>query len=564
MLYIHVIYAVNGGGLDGLDGLQMIKGSYMDKIEIILNRIVNLESEKNKMKRIYKVALPDSYDEMFDKIEKKAKKKYFDRNTDATLLDTLRKNIENKFKGMILSDELWKEIASEFIGGLSNDMKKEIENESIRNMFLKELWKVVLDFNNYYQDIRIASYMAWGIINSKSSDLKEEVQKTHDKIREEKEDGKNKKIYSDIEKFFPFEIKKNDKDHNYYYITTWCREYQQQLWNELNRNIFAINHKNIKIGYYQIEKIYNELKKTDIENLLLFEMTVGFGLTNTILAYLEEIGLEDIKDIERLEPIIEIICSIPGINMRNNISKTVFHNLLYVGFEEERINEMEKILKELSIEIKNNYDNCLEIYIIYFVDTIKKKQANIFDYTDFLHDMKQEIKEEQERYWEICGLGDFPDREYNWFYERSGISNIQSIYSYILEYERLLLELSKHMIKASSGILHSDDPDLYDLKKKIGYPTVAPEFIRNRGTEGIIRSDDGKTDQKNLFMDNEKIIKEEVEKILIKKKKENDRKAGLKRNVYVNTRYAYLQKLILYHLLNDMSNGFKIPALLQT
>lgn len=120
------------------------------------------------------------------------------------------------------------------------------------------------------------------------------------------------------------------------------------------------------------------------------------------------------------------------------------------------------------------------------------------------------------------------------------------------------------MIKASSGILHSDDPDLYDLKKKIGYPTVAPEFIRNRGTEGIIRSDDGKTDQKNLFMDNEKIIKEEVEKILIKKKKENDRKAGLKRNVYVNTRYAYLQKLILYHLLNDMSNGFKIPALLQT
>ena len=185
MLYIHVIYAVNGGGLDGLDGLQMIKGSYMDKIEIILNRIVNLESEKNKMKRIYKVALPDSYDEMFDKIEKKAKKKYFDRNTDATLLDTLRKNTENKFKGMILSDELWKEIASEFIGGLSNDMKKEIENESIRNMFLKELWKVVLDFNNYYQDIRIASYMAWGIINSKSSDLKEEVQKTHDKIREE-------------------------------------------------------------------------------------------------------------------------------------------------------------------------------------------------------------------------------------------------------------------------------------------------------------------------------------------------------------------------------------------
>ena len=68
MLYIHVIYAVNGGGLDGLDGLQMIKGSYMDKIEIILNRIVNLESEKNKIKRIYKFELKYSYDEMFDKI----------------------------------------------------------------------------------------------------------------------------------------------------------------------------------------------------------------------------------------------------------------------------------------------------------------------------------------------------------------------------------------------------------------------------------------------------------------------------------------------------------------
>ena len=232
----------------------------------------------------------------------------------------------------------------------------------------KKICTCVKDCNCYYDDIDIALLMFCGIEETDSSEIAGEVEKTYSNLYDvyyEKEipipignrKGDMGRYSKDIEKYFPFAITKSKEGRS---ITKWCKDYQELLWRQNNAEIFSINKKGDDISrycYLKTEKLYDSLKEKPIENLLMFEMTMGFGITNTIYSYLENI--KKVSQILEIEPALRILCEFPGINLRKTIADLVFCYLSEKELSKKSIKIALEALKDIQKNINELYENNL-------------------------------------------------------------------------------------------------------------------------------------------------------------------------------------------------------------
>lgn len=452
---------------------------------------------------------------------------------------------------------------------MKNEFFKRHNGEKISN----DLWYEVLNSDNYYDDIIIAQYMFWGIQNAGSSELKYEVEKTNDMIIEVEgkvtdEEEKIPKRMSieqcdDLKEYFPFEIKKAG---SFSYITTWCNEFQQILWDQNTRNILFINQKKAgkkrditRYKYEKSENMYKKLKNEKIENLIMFEMTLGFKLTNIIHGYLLDIKKREV--IEKIDNILEMLCEIPGINMRKIISQHIFFELRENKFEAKEVKKMEVLLRELLVEIKKNYDNLLEMYGGYFLEQVEKRDEDIFDYAAYLNWIREKVENGQKEYWDDYGLCSSFD-EYSVilnrkYYAAMGLLQLKDLDEKIKDLRRLIFDLGKKYFEVCECIRGSNHPELLEFKSD--FTNTKFENEKLYGEESIIRSSD------NLNNENSSERQDwlqEVEKRLngIFKKAENKSiKSGMEK-ITTESGYAELHERIIYYLLTNVSKEGKIPV----
>lgn len=234
----------------------------------------------------------------------------------------------------------------------------------------------IVEAKSYRMDVVFAIFMYLGYKTSKNKKLKgaaSNVITEIDEIREEekgnnkgesssKEEGAKNRYSSKILENFPFEIKYDmgkgeTNEYKVWKCSSWCRDYQNEmLGRDNNAEIFAVDKDSTDItryGFVKSEKIFRKLEETKIENILLYEMSTGYKLTNKIYLYLREIEYKE--KIDELEGILYYLCKIPCIKVGMMVSEILLFYLNNKEFEEKSINDVNIFLKSIVNKIEEYF-----------------------------------------------------------------------------------------------------------------------------------------------------------------------------------------------------------------
>lgn len=272
----------------------------------------------------------------------------------------------------------------------------------------------VVEAESYRMDVVFAIFMYLGYKTSKNKELKgaaSNVITEIDEIREEekssnkgesssKEEGAKNRYSSKILENFPFEIKYDmgkgeTNEYKVWKCSSWCRDYQNEmLGSDNNAEIFAVDKDSTDIsryGFIKSKKIFRKLKETEIENILFYEISTGYKLTNKIYPYLRE--MEYKEKIDELEGIFHYLCKIPCIKLGTMVSDFLLFYLYNKKFEENSIQDVYNFLENIVCKIEE-----------YFLDLCRLMWCSWLSSCDsfLLKDTKDIIvnwREDIERWW---------------------------------------------------------------------------------------------------------------------------------------------------------------------
>ncbi|MCI8615310.1 MAG: hypothetical protein HFJ01_09495 [Lachnospiraceae bacterium] len=171
----------------------------------------------------------------------------------------------------------------------------------------------------------------------------------------------------DAQEHYPY-AKYEDEEFSEGGIRGGCKEYHMLMMSQKNINIFAINvlkeknKKNIsykRYGFAKAHDIYEELKCTPIENLLLLEKTLGIGYANQLFCYIKD--FKDINQINKLEKIINSCSRIPMF-ARRYITDKICGYLKSFGYSDLSIQYAGEASCLIVSMVQKVYEAILEIY----------------------------------------------------------------------------------------------------------------------------------------------------------------------------------------------------------
>lgn len=468
-------------------------------------------------------------------------------------------------------------------------IEKEIEdNKGV--MELKDIWTYIANGSNYDSDMDIAFFMFLGIELSGTVEISGEVLKMYSNIHNGNygeplgnKKGSEGRYGEDIEKYFPFAIKKKESSK---IITKWCSDYQEVLWNQNNAEIFSINKEGIDISrycFFKTERIYDLLKEKPVENLLISEMTLGFGVTNTVYSYLKNI--DKVSQITKIESVLQNLCKIPGINLRNNIAYLVFRYLSIIKFfddnTENNTEDIEKMLNNIQESVNKLYEYYLQLDGIDYFTELYKEDGSDFDKIEFLYRILDAVKTGQNEFWERSMFDKKPCtqqvheefcREYGILELEELLGKVEMCISLTDEFDGMAIEIFNANDVLGSSLFYSRNAFVSNF-----FDQFESRFFED---SDIIRAGDDSDkkfslEEKNLleeiYLKEQLVIlldalKEEIDRVKkeksqnIKFKNDNVRETNTAKTISNNKKYAYLHKTIVYHLLNNMSSSKKIPA----
>lgn len=247
-----------------------------------------------------------------------------------------------------------------------------LESEYVK----KSIWGEASKPSYYSKDLEIAVYMSIGYQYSGLKVFGKSSTMAFRKIHHENEENLQDKYKRDITKYFPFKIikyKKHSDDYEYRGCH-WCWDFQEKLMETEKREVFSIKKKGTDItryGYKKSMEIYNSLKDSKVENLLMLEIGLGFMLTNSIFGYVKD--LKDTVDLEKLKPIIKRVSEMPCIRIRKKIAVFLFEYLRYFEFRDDKIDEVLEIITKEAEKIAECYKSLLKLKWCYWVRANRRK-----------------------------------------------------------------------------------------------------------------------------------------------------------------------------------------------
>lgn len=280
------------------------------------------------------------------------------------------------------------------IGQGKNEETKEIEFlRDVISDIIEQTGKV--DF--FIPDIRVDCYMGllcidkdldvipepemeqgWGPTDE---DSKKKFQKSDNLIR-----------ILNAQKHYPY-AKHEDEDFPLSGIPGGCKEYHKLMMSQNNINIFATDinkeNKNIsfkKYGFLKAHDLYEELRSTPIENLLLLEKTLGIGYTNQLFYYVKD--FTDRNQLDRLEEMVKSCAWLPMF-VRKYITDKLWRYLKSFGYSDLSIQYAEEAGYLIANLVDEAYEAILEIYWY----------AHYWAYLN-TDKSKNEENEELRNYWE--------------------------------------------------------------------------------------------------------------------------------------------------------------------
>lgn len=275
-------------------------------------------------------------------------------------LKQIQKYLEEKYGMEICIDEnvSWMDKAMEMSGQIFKDVKEEIE-DIVKDNVLNVVLDNVLYPDNYREDIQIGVYMYLSYMMQFGDKA---IISIADFGNFEEESSKRKKWRKEAKDNFPICI---EDGMGGWIGISWCKEYQEILFTTNNIDLFDFEKPTDNITRYGFKKakdILDELKETNIENRIFFDMTMGVSLTGTIYQHIKTVT--EIQDFEVFNKIIKTLGSLECLCLRNIIATSIFERIQRFAFSDEYIKKCSLVLEKLSPAMNEYYNDIL--YLIWW------------------------------------------------------------------------------------------------------------------------------------------------------------------------------------------------------
>lgn len=322
-----------------------------------------------------------------------------------------------------------------------NIQRKCSDDEKHLKLMIKNMQELIRQPEDYQADILADIYM--GLLRAEK---KYDIMPT-DEMRDvwEQEACNSKIKMEEIKKRYPCVV---CEDSYIKRIRGGCQEYHKLIMSQSNIGIFNFNDEVESIQRYAFPKtydIYAALKDSPVENLILFEKTMGMGYANQIFHYTKMI--KGIKTLEALQGIIRIGAEFSPFFLRKKLVDIIWPYLEQCNFDETCIEKLEDILDDMIPIFQSIYEDVLEFHWHIFYPNYMED-----DRDGFLYNLKSLTKQQWESYFNEEEVYESYIKEEN-LHDWRNIKRLEDCF-YVVEpsalYQRVLHE-DKFMIRTIDG-----------------------------------------------------------------------------------------------------------------
>lgn len=212
------------------------------------------------------------------------------------------------------------------------ELKGDREEE---NCLIDGIIQYLGDSQNYMADIMAMRYITYLYKESEKGKIKNTYTELVGVW-----DGNDKSI---IKKYYPVSVKNNGTN---LFIPGGCEEFHKLMISQAYLSIYDIESEEKdcrRHSYTKVREIYETLKDTKVENLLLMEYSLGIGYANQIFAYMKDI--DSCEEFYKWEKMVQLGREIHYFFLRKIIIGELWEYISWHMEEENCVYRMEVILK---------------------------------------------------------------------------------------------------------------------------------------------------------------------------------------------------------------------------
>lgn len=265
----------------------------------------------------------------------------------------------------------WRELQERLVADSMVDSEKEYLDK-----MLKDLERIIMDPISYFEDIMSAVYIGLLYSDPKQDSFANRLGFRENRPKEESEllyrfekdkceiasvwssKSNDEKINKkSVKENYPVPIYENDEENSIRSLPGGCFRYHHTLISKDNISIFDIKTemKSFKrYSFVKMYRIYDELKDTLVENLLLMEYSLGVGYASQIFHYTKE--MEKTKELEQLNKLVELGAQIVPFFIRKKVMSVLWEYLHVKGFDK----------------------NCVDNYVLVILTAVKDMVMKVY------------------------------------------------------------------------------------------------------------------------------------------------------------------------------------------